>query len=70
MTIQTGEALRALRQEAGRQADFYGRKGNSHLSQMYSTLESLAHLALTSGGTLDIKVLSKDVNKVIHMPCE
>jgi hypothetical protein len=74
MTIASREALRSITSEAGRQADYYDRRGNAPLCQMWSEIESLAHAAARHGTMLKLTPVNnrdvQDVNPLPIKPCE
>jgi hypothetical protein len=68
MIIDHQAHLRSLLQEAGRQADFYHRRGDDEIAAFWAELEGLAFRARTSGKALVIGVQVK--NPPIIKGCE
>lgn len=64
MNITQNDCLRSLCNEAGRQSDYYHRRGQDNLCQMWSELESLAHSAATQRQQLTLSIATR------HCPCQ
>lgn len=56
MEITSRDFLRSLVHEAGRQSDFFDRRGQKELSQFWSELEALAFAAQHASTQLHIEV--------------
>lgn len=69
MELDDPQFLRSLRNEAGRQADFFSAR-NPDVSCDWRDLESLAHNALLHKRGLKILLSSPQDNPPIIKPCE
>lgn len=49
-TIDDKDSLRSLRNEAGRQREFFERRGQRAIADSWSKMERIAHEALTCNG--------------------
>jgi hypothetical protein len=69
MDISESAFLRSLRNEAGRQADFFARR-DPNTSASWRCIESLTHQALINQDTLRLILSSDQEDNPIIKPCE
>lgn len=69
MELSNASFLRSLRNEAGRQADFFASR-DAEVSGLWRDVESLAHNALTNRKPLTLIVTPSQQRAPIIKPCE
>lgn len=69
MEITSTSFIRSLRNEAGRQADFF-RSRDGDVADTWRQIESIAHNALLTGSSLRIILSSELTEYPIHKACE
>lgn len=69
MLITTPSALRSLRNEASRQAEFFASRDQT-VTQFWSHIEGMAHMALTSRKALRLILCEQNGTELIIKGCE
>jgi len=70
MRVTHNGALRSLTSEAGRQTEYYARRGLTDLAEVWSELEALAFAASRQHQALIIEIREKEVLPIPNKACE